>query len=76
MPTAVCLNCGSREFRADRALAGRLICKRCGCALGPRPSSTRQGQGARGLRQGDRRRWVLITALIVTAVLVVLLSRL
>ena len=69
MPTAVCLNCGSREFRADRALAGRLICKRCGCALGTRPSS--QGQ-----RQGGRRRWVLITALIVTAVLVVLLSRL
>lgn len=76
MPTAVCLNCGSREFRADRALAGRLICKRCGCALGTRPRSTGQGQGARGLRQGDRRRWALITALIVTAVLVVLLSRL
>ena len=69
MPTAVCLNCGSREFRADRALAGRLICKRCGYALGTRPSS--QGQ-----RQGGRRRWLLITALIVTAVLVVLLSRL
>ena len=69
MPTAVCLNCGSREFRADRALAGRLICKRCGYALGTRPSS--QGQ-----RQGGRRRWRLITALIVTAVLVVLLSRL
>ena len=69
MPTAVCLNCGSREFRADRALAGRLICKRCGCALGTRPSS-------QGPRQGGRRRWLLITALIVTAVLVVLLSRL
>ena len=69
MPTAVCLNCGSREFRADRALAGRLICKRCGYALGARPSS--QGQ-----RQVGRRRWRLITALIVTAVLVVLLSRL
>ena len=76
MPTAVCLNCGSREFRADRALAGRLICKRCGYALGTRPRSTGQGQGARGLRQGDRRRWALITALIVTAVLVVLLSKL
>jgi len=76
MPTAVCLNCGSREFRADRALAGRLICKRCGFALGTRPSATGQGQGSRGQRQGSRRRWALITALIVTAVLVVLLSRL
>ena len=76
MPTAVCLNCGSREFRADRALAGRLICKRCGFALGTRPSATGQGQGSRGQRQGSRRSWALITALIVTAVLVVLLSRL
>ena len=66
MPPAVCLNCGSREFRADRALAGRLICKRCGYALGTRPS-------AKGQRQSGRRRWVLITALVVTALLVVCL---
>ena len=56
MPTAVCLNCGSREFRADRALAGRLICKRCGFALGTRQRN-RPGAGLQGQRQGSRRRW-------------------
>ncbi len=29
-----CNVCGSNDFRADRALAGRLVCNQCGTALG------------------------------------------
>ncbi len=30
MPGVKCSNCGSRSIRADRALAGRLVCNDCG----------------------------------------------
>ena len=30
MPSEICHRCGSRSFRADRALAGRIICTKCG----------------------------------------------
>jgi hypothetical protein len=32
--TSVCQNCGSRRFRADRSMAGRLVCQSCGLAAG------------------------------------------
>ena len=28
--TIICLYCGSYNFRADRSLAGRLVCNNCG----------------------------------------------
>ena len=37
-----CKRCGARSFRADRALAGRLICSRCGMPAGAYISNTRQ----------------------------------
>ena len=42
--TSLCQNCGSRRFRADRALAGRLICQSCGLPAGSRPSRSRLNQ--------------------------------
>ena len=45
-----CKNCGGNDFRADRALAGRLICTKCGSPMGTRslspkyPGSTYIGQ--------------------------------
>ncbi len=29
-----CRNCGSTNMRADRALAGRLVCNQCGYLIG------------------------------------------
>ncbi len=30
MATKICLKCGCSNFIADRALAGRIVCSRCG----------------------------------------------
>ena len=34
MSRSICRNCGSDSFRADRALAGRLVCTKCGTPMG------------------------------------------
>ncbi len=31
-----CKSCGGKKFRADRALAGKLICATCGSPIGTR----------------------------------------
>ena len=73
--TSVCQNCGSRRFRADRALAGRLICQSCGLAAGSRPNQRRANQKPAGHAplQGRRRLlWFLL--LIGVAIVVVVLT--
>ena len=37
MNTQICSSCGSKEFRADRALGGRLICSNCSRPIGSNP---------------------------------------
>ena len=37
MSLEICSNCGGRSFRADRALAGKVICNRCSTPLGSKP---------------------------------------
>ncbi len=37
MSQNTCYRCGNSQFRADRALAGRLICSVCGTPAGIRP---------------------------------------
>lgn len=59
-----CPHCGSWSVKADRSLAGRLVCGRCGrplqgvTASGRRPSAPRRlfrpGRPSRGLR------WLLL----------------
>ncbi|WP_186499010.1 TFIIB-type zinc finger domain-containing protein [Synechococcus sp. A15-24] len=74
--TSVCQNCGSRRFRADRALAGRLICQSCGLAAGSRPSRNRsnQRQRRRSAPPLSRQRLLWLTLLIGVAIAVVVLT--
>jgi len=74
MVTSVCQNCGSRRFRADRALAGRLICQSCGLAAGSRPSRSRVKQRRRGAPQLGRQRLLWLMLLIGVAIAVVVLT--
>ena len=41
MRSRFCTSCGGSNFRADRALAGRLVCIDCGMALGQKNTSGR-----------------------------------
>lgn len=67
----VCQGCGSRRFRADRALAGRLVCQNCGLAAGSRPArKTTQ----RNRRSGGRNRWGWFLLLLIAVVVMVLLT--
>lgn len=53
-----CPNCGSWAVKADRSLAGRMVCARCGQVLGQGAKPSALGGGARRLRGGLRRfRW-------------------
>ncbi|WP_392351727.1 TFIIB-type zinc finger domain-containing protein [Parasynechococcus sp.] len=72
MSVRPCRQCGSRSFRADRSLAGRLVCTRCG---------TPQGQGGGGGGGSALRRssvsvgrlpfwaWIAVGVLVVIVVL-------
>ena len=73
--TSVCQNCGSRRFRADRALAGRLICQSCGLAAGTRPNQRRAKQKpASHANLQSRRRLLWFLLLIGVAIVVVVLT--
>ena len=37
MSFEICPNCGGKSFRADRALAGKVICNKCSTPLGSKP---------------------------------------
>jgi hypothetical protein len=73
-----CPNCGSWAVRADRSLAGRLVCARCGEPLGIRAERsgaflrrgrTGRGGGQRGLRLG------LVALVVISAILAALPQR-
>ncbi|HYP03878.1 MAG TPA: hypothetical protein VER57_04935 [Cyanobium sp.] len=75
-----CPNCGSWAVRADRSLAGRLVCARCGEPLGigaerQRPGSflrrgrKGRGGGQQGLRLG------LVALVVISAILAALPQR-
>lgn len=52
-----CPHCGSSSVRADRSLAGRLVCGRCGRPL----TAGRAGRSGRARRSGRGRwRWLLV----------------
>ena len=73
--TSVCQNCGSRRFRADRALAGRLICQSCGLAAGSRPNKRRANQKpTRNAPLQGRMRLVWFLLLIGVAIVVVVIT--
>ncbi|MFM7456344.1 MAG: transcriptional regulator [Vulcanococcus sp.] len=59
-----CPRCGSGSVRADRSLAGRLVCGRCGAPLGGA-----MGRRTRARRQPQRWRWWLLALLAAAAAL-------
>ena len=72
---SVCQNCGSRRFRADRALAGRLICQSCGLAAGARPNQRRTNRKPASHATVQSRRWLLWFLLLIgVAIVVVVLT--
>jgi hypothetical protein len=52
-----CPHCGSWSVKADRSLAGRLVCGRCGKPLGP-------GVARRARASGPRSPWPWLAALL------------
>ena len=72
---SVCQNCGSRRFRADRALAGRLICQSCGLAAGSRLSQRRSKQRLHHSAPLLKRKTLLFSLLLLgVAIAVVMLT--
>ena len=71
MATTVCQSCGSRRFRADRALAGRLICMDCGMAAGTRPAR-RSGQRINPSSGTNRWGWFLLLLIVVMALVLLM----
>lgn len=58
-----CPNCGSWAMKADRSLAGRMVCARCGQALGLRAlagGKSKRGRGWPSLASRGRhwRKWL------------------
>jgi len=67
-----CPNCGSWAVKADRSLAGRLVCARCGEPLGigaARPSRRPAGGFRRGGPPPRRTLWWGLAALLAVAAL-------
>lgn len=58
-----CPSCGSWAVKADRGLAGRMVCARCGHPLGQGVAPGRSRRGARGGWPRGARRWRLWLAL-------------
>ena len=71
LAVTVCQNCGSRRFRADRALAGRLVCQTCGMAAGSRPTR-RAGNSRVRTRRTNRWGWFLLLLIAVVALVMVM----
>ena len=69
LAVTICQNCGSRRFRADRSMAGRLVCQNCGLAAGSRAVRSTP----RTSRRNNTKRWLVIL-LIAVIVLVVVTS--
>jgi hypothetical protein len=73
-----CPNCGSWAVRADRSLAGRLVCARCGEPLGigasRRPSAIRR-RGRTGLSARRRGLRLGVVALVVISAILAALPQ-
>lgn len=57
-----CPNCGSWSVKADRSLAGRLVCGRCGKPLGPGAARRVRSSSPGGSR--SRGPWPWLAALV------------
>ena len=76
MSQSPCIKCGSVTFRADRSLAGRLVCTRCGSPLVIRKgfSSTRfTSTSLVGTKLNKR--WVLFLGLMAILILIIVVCQ-
>lgn len=64
-----CSHCGSDAVRADRSLAGRLVCGRCGRPL--QGSGLRKAQRSRRSGRSGRGRWLLLLLLLTATAVVI-----
>ena len=62
-----CARCGASTFRADRSLAGRLVCSRCGAPVSARPMGRNPPSAGR-----SSGRWLWWLLLLIAVVLLVL----
>lgn len=62
-----CERCGASSFRADRSLAGRLVCSRCGAPASARPMGRNPASAGR-----SSGRWLCWLLLLIAVVLLVL----
>jgi hypothetical protein len=67
-----CPHCGSWSVKADRSLAGRMVCGRCGRALGP--AAQRSGPRRRGAVPGVARPWRWLLLLVAVSALLAWLA--
>ncbi|MCB4395533.1 transcriptional regulator [Synechococcus sp. HB1133] len=67
MAVTVCQNCGSRRFRADRSMAGRLVCQNCGLAAGSRATRPTPLSS----RRSNRKLWLVILLLAIIVLVVI-----
>ena len=64
-----CSRCGSLSLRADRSLAGRLVCRECGTPIDINPKSIFRPSGNKNF---FRRKKYLIIVLVVIIILLAL----
>ncbi len=65
-----CHQCGSRKFRADRSLAGRLVCISCGLPIGKNNVTSRFNKRSKSNRNLY---WIPIS--VITFLIVIYLTR-
>ena len=65
-----CYICGSTQFRADRALAGKLICTKCGSPAGVRRNRLHRKNVARSNRLSNTNVIVIIIIIIVSIIII------
>jgi hypothetical protein len=72
-----CPHCGSWAVRSDRALAGRMVCARCGQPLGgaAAPRGRRQRWSVGRTLNGRRRVWLIALGLVAISALLASLDR-
>ena len=70
MNSSQCNICGSSQFRADRALAGKLICTKCGSPVGSRRNRLHQNNVARSSKRINQNVILFIIMIIISLIII------
>ena len=66
-----CLVCGSSNFRADRALSGRLVCASCGNLYGERKTGRNKSYNFNAFSRNSKY-WIFLAIFIFAFILVII----